>query len=92
MADAEDLEATATAGYKVGEKKTIQELATLDNNDGTYRLIQNHSKNGRSRWDWLQVLGLPVGATQERLSWFHFHWRSREGKFQHFEDLCCSRS
>lgn len=33
MADAksvDDLEVEATAGYKVGEKKTLQELATLD--------------------------------------------------------------
>lgn len=30
----DDLKATATAGYKPGEKKTLEELATLDAADG----------------------------------------------------------
>lgn len=34
MADEEDLAPTQTTGYKVGEKKTIAELATLDAQDG----------------------------------------------------------
>ena len=34
--DTEDLEGTVTAGYKVGEKKTIAELAQLDQQDGIY--------------------------------------------------------
>jgi hypothetical protein len=33
MAD-EDLNPTTTAGYKVGEKKTLEELAKLDEQDG----------------------------------------------------------
>jgi hypothetical protein len=31
----EELQASETAGYKVGEKKTIEELAKLDEADGT---------------------------------------------------------
>ncbi|KAJ3271146.1 hypothetical protein HDV01_007004 [Terramyces sp. JEL0728] len=34
MADEEDLAPTATTGYKVGEKKTLEELAQLDAADG----------------------------------------------------------
>lgn len=34
MADEEDLAPTTTAGYKVGEKKTLEELAQMDAADG----------------------------------------------------------
>ena len=35
MADeGDDLAPTSTAGYKVGEKKTLEELASLDAQDG----------------------------------------------------------
>jgi hypothetical protein len=32
----DDMKATQTAGYKPGEKKTLEELATLDAQDGNY--------------------------------------------------------
>ena len=36
MADDEELQASETTGYKVGEKKTLEELQSLDANDGTF--------------------------------------------------------
>lgn len=35
MAD-DDFAPTSTTGYKVGEKKTVEELAKLDENDGKF--------------------------------------------------------
>jgi hypothetical protein len=38
MADEEDLNPSNTTGYKAGEKKTVEELAQLDAQDGFYVL------------------------------------------------------
>ena len=46
----EDLEATQDSGYRVGEKKTIQELQNLDSNDESLR-------------KWKESLGLSAAQT-----------------------------
>jgi hypothetical protein len=47
----DDMKATQTAGYKPGEKKTLEELATLDAQDGNLKVIEkNLLRNGKSLW------------------------------------------
>ena len=53
MADnADDLEPTTATGYKVGDKKTLEELAQLDAQDGTFGSSRVAQEMERVSWSW----------------------------------------